>query len=142
MKYKNEEIGIPTLEMVDECCKMLKLAVPSVDVYNHYKKKNFLTNKKFPIKTLEAMCAAHNGVYLQNLRKKSQPNDPFYQSIYDDAKRLAKAEKWISKNFDTFCNHMRLIMEKNPQKYGELCTKFRTNLNIRPVGMSDNISKN
>lgn len=133
MKYKNEEIGIPTLEMVEECCKMLKLAVPASEVYNHYRKKSFLTKKKLPIKTVEAMCAAHNGMYLNNLRKKSMPGDPFYKDVNKDVKSLAKADKWISKNFDKFCDNMRIIMDKNPQRYVELCNKFRINLSIRPV---------
>ena len=133
MKYKNEEIGIPTLELVEECCKNMGVAVPAEEVYNHYRKKNFLTKQNLPIKTLEAMCSAHNSVYLQNLRKKSKPGDPFYQDIYNDAKSLAKAEKLLSKNFDTFCNHMRVLREQNPLRYDELCYKFGVNLGIRPA---------
>ena len=128
MKFKNSEIGNPTLEQTIECCKMLKLAVPAEEVYNHYKKRNFLTKKKLPLKSLEAMCAAHNGVYLQRLRKKCIQDDPFGAEAFIEANKYANAEKWINKNFDTFCDNMKIIMERNPQKYLELCHKFRERL--------------
>jgi hypothetical protein len=133
MKYKNEEIGIPTLEMVEECCKDNGMDVPASEVYNYWKKKNFLTKQKLQVKTVEAMCSCVNSIYLQNLRKNSQPGDPFYKDVYNEAKNLAKAEKWIHKNFDRFCDNMKLIMDNKPQMYAELCNKFQDNLITRPV---------
>ena len=128
MKYKNSEIGIPTLEIVEECCKTLGLAVPASDVYNHYKKKNFLTKKKLPIKTVEAMCSAHNSVYLNNLRKNTRPSDPFYKDIDKDTKELAMAEKYIAKHINRFCESMKIVMAHDMAKFGKLLSDLRTSL--------------
>ena len=133
MKFKNQEIGIPTLEMVEECCKFMGVAVPATDVYNYWKKKNFLTKQKRQVKTVEAMCSCMNSIYLERMRRGLDPSDPFYRDINKDAKALAKAERWITKNFDTFCDNMRFIMERDPQRYTELCDKFRTRLETKSV---------
>ena len=73
MKYKGIEIGIPTLEQIEECCREEKLRVPAIEVYNYYTKKNWLTGKHKPVMTLEAACASVNGAFLKRLRK----NEPF-----------------------------------------------------------------
>lgn len=78
MKYKGEEIGIPTMEQVEECCRIMNLSVPAVDVYNHYKEKGFLTKQKHPIKTLESMCSARNSVFVMNMRK----NEAYSGSLF------------------------------------------------------------
>lgn len=126
MKYKNSEIGIPTLEMVEECCKTMGAAVPPSDVYNYWKKKNFLTKQNRQVKTVEAMCSCVNSIYLQNLRKNNDPNDPFYKDIYKDAKELAMAEKWIARNYNRLCESMKIIRLHDMTRFGELISEFRS----------------
>lgn len=63
MKYNDEEIGIPTLEQVRECVVRNGYDVSPEDVYNYYSKRNWLSKtKRKPIKTLESVIKAWNGV--------------------------------------------------------------------------------
>lgn len=69
MTYKGKEIGHPTLAQVTEFVLKMGYDFNPVDVYEHYKSMDFLTLKGSPIKTLEAMCNAYNGIYVENKRK-------------------------------------------------------------------------
>jgi len=104
MKYKGIEIGIPTLEQIEECCREEKLRVPAIEVYQYYTKKKWLTGKHKPVMTLEAACAAVNGAFLKRLRK-NEPFVPTYDGMNNN----------ISKNdLEEFERLMGIIREKDP----------------------------
>lgn len=70
MTYEGKEIAEPTLLMFVEYIKSKKFNFPAEDVYNYYKSRNWLNNKNKPVKTLESMADAWNGVLIQKSRKK------------------------------------------------------------------------
>jgi hypothetical protein len=74
MKYKDEEIGIPTLGQIQEYISEKGLIVTAKEVYKHFKDKNWETNKKTPIKSLEAMVNSWNGVKVARIRKTKKSN--------------------------------------------------------------------
>lgn len=53
MKYKDEEIGIPTLGQIQEYISEKGLIVTAKEVYKHFKDKNWETNKKHRLKVLK-----------------------------------------------------------------------------------------
>lgn len=69
MKYRGKEIGTPTLAMIQEYVSRKNFLVSPTDIYNHYKKRNWMSKTNRPIKTLEGMVDAWNGVQLQKSRK-------------------------------------------------------------------------
>jgi len=69
MKYRDKEIGIPTVEMIEEYCSRKKLAAPAIIIFNYYKDRNWLTKKGFPLSSVEGMCSAVNSLYVRDGRK-------------------------------------------------------------------------
>lgn len=65
MKYKKVEIGIPTIEQIQEYIARKNFNVVAEDIYNHYNDRNWLTLKNKPMCSLEAMVDSWNGVMLQ-----------------------------------------------------------------------------
>lgn len=68
MKFKEKEIGIPTVDMFDEYIKQMGFKLTGQDVYDYCKKKHWLTNKGTPMKSVEAMTNSYNGVVNQVVR--------------------------------------------------------------------------
>lgn len=71
MMYKGKEIGIPTLEMVQEYILREKFTFPAQLAYNHLEKELWTTRKGEPYLTLEAALNAYNSVYLLRQRRTS-----------------------------------------------------------------------
>ncbi len=63
MKYKGVEVGIPTLEMIQEQINRMGFGFSASELYKHYQSMNWLTKKGQPIKTLEALVNSYNGSY-------------------------------------------------------------------------------
>lgn len=64
MKYKDVEIGVPTLEQVRDFVDKKKWEVTAEMIYTHYERQGFKTRKGEPIKSVEGMCNGFNGAYL------------------------------------------------------------------------------
>ena len=64
MKYKNIEIGVPTLEHVKDFIDNKKWEITAEMIYTHYERQGFKTKKGEPIKSVEGMCNGFNGAYL------------------------------------------------------------------------------
>ena len=107
MKYKGIEIGVPTLEQIEECCREQKLHVPAIEVYHYYTKKNWLTGKHKPVKTLESACAAVNGAFLKRLRK----NEPFAPSYDGMNNNISKSEAGLTIIRDYFESKAELVIK-------------------------------
>ena len=81
MLYKGKEIGIPTLEQVEECIKEEELDLDANSIYKKYSKRNWLTKKGTPIKCLECVLNACHGVkvghmfYNKKKRKEKVKNE-------------------------------------------------------------------
>lgn len=71
MTYKRQEIGNPTLGIIQEFITSARLRVPASEVYGHYKSRGWLTKKGQPIKTLESMVLSYNSIFVQRERKES-----------------------------------------------------------------------
>ena len=69
MTYKGQEIGIPTLELIQECVNQWRLSIPAHEVYDYWTAKKWLTNKGNLVKTLESACNVANSVFVQRERK-------------------------------------------------------------------------
>lgn len=107
MKYKGKEIGIPSLEQIEECCREEKLHVPAIEVYHYYSKKNWLTGKHKPVKTLEAACSAVNGAFLKRLRK----NEPFLPTYDGMSNNISKNEDELTIIRDYFESKAELTIK-------------------------------
>ena len=71
MMYKGKEIGIPTLEMVQEYILRQKYTFPAQLAYNHLEKGLWTTRKGEPYLTLESALNAYNSVFLLRQRRTS-----------------------------------------------------------------------
>lgn len=69
MTYKGQEIGIPTLELIQECINQWKLRVSAQEVYDYWTSRNWLTKKGQAVKTLESACNVANSLFVQRERK-------------------------------------------------------------------------
>lgn len=70
MTYKEIEIGnSPTLEMVEEYIKSHGFDLDPKAVYDMYAKRGFTTKKHQPLKSVEAMVNAQNGIVVSKKRK-------------------------------------------------------------------------
>ena len=69
MTYKGKEISKPTLKMFEEYCAVHLLDVPPEEVYNHYFKKGWKGTEGRIISSIEVMCNAWNGVWIQHHKK-------------------------------------------------------------------------
>lgn len=78
MKYKGKEIGIPTLEMVQEYILREKFTFPAQVAYNHLEKELWQTRKGQPYQSLETALNVYNGVFV--LRQ--QKNNGFAASLF------------------------------------------------------------
>lgn len=61
MKYKEKEIGIPTVDMFDEYIKRMGFKLTGQEVYDYCKKKHWLTKKGTPMTSVEIMTNCYNG---------------------------------------------------------------------------------
>lgn len=86
MTYKGQEIGIPTLELIQECINQWKLRVPAQDVYEYWSAKNWLTSKGQQVKTLESACNVANSLFVQRQRK--DVNNNISKSELEEFERL------------------------------------------------------
>lgn len=73
MKYQGKEIGIPTLEQIQEYISKKGFVVTAKEVYERFSKKNWETNKKKPIKSIEAMVNSWNGVKVASINFVKKP---------------------------------------------------------------------
>ena len=71
MLYKGKEVGIPTIQMVQEYILREKFTFPAQLAYNHLEKELWTTRKGEPYFTLETALNAYNSVYLMRQRKSS-----------------------------------------------------------------------
>lgn len=69
MLYKGKEIGIPTIEMVQEYILRENFTFPAQLAYNHLKKELWATRKGEPYLTLESALNSYNGVFLTRQRR-------------------------------------------------------------------------
>lgn len=72
MTYKGVEIGIPTISMIREFIKREKFNLDAEVIFDEYEKRNWLTRKGKPVKTLESIICAANGVAIQGKSKSMQ----------------------------------------------------------------------
>lgn len=72
MTYKGVEIGTPTISMIREFIKREKFNLDAEKIFDEYEKRNWLTRKGKPVKTLESIICAANGVANQGKLKPKQ----------------------------------------------------------------------
>ena len=67
MTYKGKEIKEPTIEMISEYISKMGFGFSANEFIEYYSKRNWLTKKGQPIKTLESAINSYNGsVYLKH----------------------------------------------------------------------------
>ena len=125
MKYRDKEIGTPTIEQVVEYCQRMKFQFSPYDCYAHYKAQDFKTNKNLEFKTLESMCNVYNGSYIY--KKKSgkvktdfdtlhYENSPYKEQLLDLRWRLFRefaivARRGVCEN----CGSKKNLVIHHPQ---------------------------
>lgn len=72
MKYRNKEIGIPTVEIIKEYCKMQGFAFNPIDCYAYFKAKDWKTKIGRGFQSVETMCNVYNGQFVYHNRNKSE----------------------------------------------------------------------
>lgn len=72
MKYKGNEIRIPTIEMIDECIKEFGYNLNAEKIWKRYEAKGWKTNKKKDIVSLEALINSMNGVFNRGCSKEKK----------------------------------------------------------------------
>lgn len=94
MKYKGITITEPSLEMFEEFIQETNLPIVAEEVYNHYKKRNWLTKKGTQAKSVEVLCNAWNSIpahrvgVIQGNAKNKTPNIDWEQRRYEIAKSV------------------------------------------------------
>ena len=84
MKYKGIEIGEkPTLAMIEEFIEEMGYDLNAAEVYKKYDNRNWMTKKKTPLKSVEALLSSANGIEMERKRKKG----------IEVKKRVPKSEK-------------------------------------------------
>lgn len=92
MKYKGITITEPSLEMFEEFIQETNLPIVAEEVYNHYKKRNWLTKKGTKAKSVEVLCNAWNSIpanrvgVIQGNAKNKTKNIDWEQRRYEIAK--------------------------------------------------------
>lgn len=119
MKYKNEEIGFPCQEMIQEYIDECGLPISVAEVLEYWGKKNFLTKKGEPVKTLEALVNVANSIFVQRLRLGNTDNEP-----------QSKKCRWLDKHFGFFCECMKAVKTENPQKWQKLRDELTISLSL------------
>lgn len=70
MTYKHINIGdSPTLEMIQEYIEYKQFGLDPLQVFNKYNHRHWKTTKGQPIKTLESIINAENGVQTEKLMR-------------------------------------------------------------------------
>lgn len=72
MKYKNIEIGIPTVEQIQEYVDSKNMTVDTTEIYEHFQANHWLTKKNTPITSIESMVNSWNGVHVLRVRRHNQ----------------------------------------------------------------------
>lgn len=94
MKYKGITITEPSLEMFEEFIQETNLPIVAEEVYNHYKKRNWLTKKGTKAKSVEVLCNAWNSIpthrvgVIQGNAKVKTKNIDWEQRRYEIAKEV------------------------------------------------------
>ena len=110
MKYKGEEIGIPTIEKINECISQWNLRVSAQEVHDYWTKKNWLNKKGQPVKTLESACNVANSIFVQRERK-----------LFSNSKSDAVSIKdLLINNIPSFIEAMELIRKENPEAWAKI----------------------
>ena len=107
MKYRNVEIGIPTIEMVAEYIQEKRLAISPRKVYRHYNENRWTSAGGYPLVTLEA---AINGCNSQ-LNIYGLDSD----EIPETYKQLLNTPEWRS-----FSKKVKAFFQNRCQKCGSL----------------------
>lgn len=69
MKYNGEEIGIPKVWQIAEYIAFKRYDLNAQAIYDKYDKNGWLKSNGEPVKSLEAIINAQNGVKLEKVRK-------------------------------------------------------------------------
>ena len=117
MPYKGKEIGIPTLELIQECISQWNLRVSAQEVFEHWASRNWLTKKGQAVKTLESACNVANSLFVQRQRK-GVNND------ISKSEAVARVKDWVVNNIPNFIEAMELIREENPQEWARLYSEL------------------
>ena len=123
MTYKEQEIGIPTLELIQECINQWKLRVPAQEVYDYWTSRNWLTKKGQAVKTIESACNVANSLFVQRQRKDVNNN-------ISKSEAVAKAKDWVVRNMPYFLEAMELIRKECPQEWERLYSEFTKSSSI------------
>ena len=97
MKYKGITITEPSLEMFEEFIQETNLPIVAEEVYNHYKRRNWLTKKGTKAKSVEVLCNAWNSIpahrvgVIQGNTKNKTKNIDWEQRRYEIAKMVMGA---------------------------------------------------
>lgn len=80
MTYNKIEIGIPTIEQVQECTKRLGYTYNAYDCYAYFKSKDWKTKQGKDFTSLEFACTVYNAVCIYK-KQKSKVDETNFKSL-------------------------------------------------------------
>ena len=83
MTYKKIEIGIPTVEQINECAQRYGYKYNPYDCYAYYKAKDWKTKDGRDFSSLELACSVYNGVYVYRQQQKGVDKNKFNTLPYE-----------------------------------------------------------
>ena len=105
MKYKGHEIGKPTIEMLQECIDEHFYNISAEKIYKACEKRKWLTRKGTPIKDLECLVSAYNGIgtfkNVSNKKKKEIRKEKRKENV-ESLRRLMEAAPADEDGHDTY----------------------------------------
>lgn len=97
MTYNKVEIGIPTVEQIQECANKLGYKFNAYDCFAYFKAKDWKTGKGRDYWSLEFACTVYNGIFVYKQQKKvdqskfntlSYEGSPYKEQLLDKRWRL------------------------------------------------------
>ena len=97
MTYNKVEIGIPTVEQIQECANKLGYKFNAYDCFAYFKAKDWKTAKGRDYWSLEFACTVYNGIFVYKQQKKvdsskfntlSYEGSPYKEQLLDKRWRL------------------------------------------------------
>ena len=120
MKYKGEEIGIPTYEQIVEYVKRENFSFAPADCYAYFKEREWKTSKGYYFSSLEVACNVYNSIHIQRKRNEKIDEEKLDVSSY---KRSPYKEQLLDKRWRAFRNFVFTIR-------GEKCENCGTKKNL------------
>jgi len=138
MTFNGEEIGIPTLAIIEKCIKQLGYKLMPGKVYSFWNKHHWIDKKKYPIESVEEAVEKYNEKFP---RRKHHCSNKALRKIRRNVKRRA-AQRKANKKFKEEHPHIPYREQLKDKRWldfrekilnlkGRVCEKCGTSLHLQ-----------